>query len=90
MFFNVFREGLFCLQVILLLEYFKNVRMTKMLPPMFKTRQQIADEYGISRKTLYRKLKRYGVLLPTQGLLTPEQQQTIYALLGDPSPGHFS
>ena len=51
---------------------------------MFKTRQQIADEYGINRKTLYRKLKKYGIALPSQGLLTPEQQQAIYARLGTP------
>jgi transposase-like protein len=30
---------------------------------MAKTRQQIADEYGIDRKTLYRWLKKAGIQL---------------------------
>jgi transcriptional antiterminator len=51
---------------------------------MFKTRQQVANEYGISRKTLYRKLKKYGITLASQGLLSPEQQQMIYRHMGNP------
>ena len=48
-----------------------------------KTRQQIADEYGISRRTLYRLVKRYKIDLP-EGLLPPEAVQRVYQALGEP------
>jgi len=41
-----------------------------------KTRQQVADEIGISRKTLYRWLKKWNVKL-TSGLLCPKSQKFI-------------
>jgi len=41
-----------------------------------KTRQQVADEIGISRKTLYRWLKKWNVKL-SSGLLCPDSQKFI-------------
>ena len=41
-----------------------------------KTRQQVADEIGISRKTLYRWLKKWNVKL-SSGLLYPDSQKFI-------------
>lgn len=49
-----------------------------------KTRLQIAEEYGISRRTLYRLLKRYKIDLPA-GVLPPEAVQRIYQVLGSPN-----
>lgn len=48
-----------------------------------KSRQQIAYEYGISERTLMRRLKILGVELPL-GLITPKWQIIIYATLGEP------
>jgi DNA invertase Pin-like site-specific DNA recombinase len=48
-----------------------------------KTRQQIADEFGIDRKTLYRWLKRNKISVET-GLLTPFEQAQIYHSFGKP------
>ena len=50
----------------------------------FKTRQQIAIEYGIDRKTLKKKLDQIGISLPS-GLLSTEWQKRIYETLGYPS-----
>ena len=48
-----------------------------------KTRQEIAQEYGIVRETLYRKLKSEGIVLK-RGLVNVEDQERIYKLLGKP------
>ena len=48
-----------------------------------KTRQQIADEYGISRKTLSRWLKKAEIEVEGY-LLSPKDQQMIYQVFGDP------
>ena len=50
---------------------------------MFKTRQQIADEFGINRKTLERMLKRADIVLPS-GNVSPKNQQVIYDHFGTP------
>ena len=50
---------------------------------MAKTRQQIADEYGISRKTLSRWLKKAEIEVEGY-LLSPKDQQMIYQVFGDP------
>ena len=50
---------------------------------MFKTRQQIADEFGINRKTLERMLKRAEIILPS-GNISPKNQQGIYGYFGTP------
>ncbi len=41
-----------------------------------KTRQQVADEIGVSRKTLYRWLKKWNIEL-SSGLLCPNSQNLI-------------
>ncbi len=46
-----------------------------------KSRQQIADEYGISAKTLARWLQRENIQV-TKGLVTPREQELIYAAFG--------
>ena len=48
-----------------------------------KTRQEIAQEYGIVRETLYRKLKSAGIVLK-RGLVNAEDQERIYKVLGKP------
>ncbi len=51
-----------------------------------KTRQEIADEYGISRRTLQRWLKKMNITL-SKGLLTPSEQRQIYRKFGLPAEG---
>lgn len=48
-----------------------------------KTRKQMADEYGISRKTFIRWRKKKGIVL-SSGLITPKEQETIYKAFGKP------
>jgi transposase-like protein len=48
-----------------------------------KTRQQVADEYGVSVKTLYRWIICHKLSIE-KGLLTPKEQQRIYKLFGKP------
>jgi hypothetical protein len=50
---------------------------------LFKTRAMIADEYGIHRKTLERKIKQAGLELPS-GNISPKSQQVIYEYFGSP------
>jgi len=49
----------------------------------FKSRQEIANEYGVSTKTLSRWLKKYNLEIGT-GLLTPQEQALIYTAFGLP------
>lgn len=55
----------------------------------FKTRQQLADEFGISVRTLYRWLTKRNVKLPG-GLVRPADQDTIYQMLGKTSEDRLS
>lgn len=48
-----------------------------------KTRQQIADEYGVSTKTLNNWLILHDIILPKCGV-TPKYQKLIYEALGYP------
>jgi len=50
----------------------------------FKTKLMIANEYGIDRKTLYRKLKKFKITI-ARGLVTPKDQERIYNCLGYPN-----
>ncbi len=50
---------------------------------MPKTRQQIAQEYGIHRSTLDRKLKKVNIQLP-RGVVMPKDVRRIYDTLGWP------
>ena len=46
-----------------------------------KTRRQIADEHGISVRTLNRRLRDAGIEIP-HGLVYPAHQLLIHAILG--------
>ena len=48
-----------------------------------KTREQVAEEYGIFPKTLAVSLKKKGVILKT-GYIFPATQLIIYKTLGPP------
>lgn len=48
-----------------------------------KTRQEMAKEYGVDRKTFYLMLKRMDVSIPP-GLILPKFQELIYTRLGKP------
>lgn len=58
-------------------------------PTVAKTREQVADEYGISERTLRRRLKKENIVLP-KGNIMPKDQLRIYESLGPPpdGPGH--
>jgi hypothetical protein len=49
----------------------------------FKYKKELAEEYGFSPKTLYRKLSARDCILP-RGYLSPKQQLHIYECLGFP------
>jgi hypothetical protein len=49
-----------------------------------KTRQQLADEYGVCRKTFIRLLRKKRIRLE-KGLISPKDQQVIYDKLGNPN-----
>ena len=49
-----------------------------------KTRQQIANEYGVTRKTLYSWLKKEKIKLE-RSLISPKEQERIYSKFGNPS-----
>ena len=49
-----------------------------------KTRSELAQEYGVCRRTFYSLLKKRNIQLTT-GLITPNEQQLIYNKLGKPS-----
>lgn len=48
-----------------------------------KSKQQIANEYGICTKTLNKWLKQEKIQIE-RGLITPKQQELIYEKLGFP------
>jgi hypothetical protein len=48
-----------------------------------KTRQQMADEYGVCRKTFNKILSRNGIRI-RQGLIIPRDQKLIYDTIGQP------
>jgi hypothetical protein len=49
----------------------------------YKYKKEIAAEYGCDRKTLYNRLRKYGICLE-RGALSPVQQKQIYECLGYP------
>lgn len=55
----------------------------KQITTRAKTRQEMADEYGIGRKTFYRWMKRAGIQV-TNGLLYPLEIEVIYNTFGNP------
>jgi len=48
-----------------------------------KTHQQMACEYGVSRKTFHKLLQKKQIILE-RGLIYPKDQKTIYNELGLP------
>jgi transposase-like protein len=57
----------------------------KFVETTVKTRQAIADEYGVDRKTLYNWLKKAEIIIRANSAITPEEQAIIYKEFGDPS-----
>jgi hypothetical protein len=49
----------------------------------FKTKQQMADEYGVCRKTFNKLLKSKNITVK-RGLIAPKDQMDIYEKLGIP------
>jgi hypothetical protein len=49
-----------------------------------KTKQQMADEYGICRKTFNKLLLKKNLIIE-RGLICPRDQLRIYDVLGEPS-----
>jgi hypothetical protein len=49
-----------------------------------KTKQQMADEYGVCRKTFNKLLLKKRIKLD-RGLISPKDQLNIYAKLGVPN-----
>jgi hypothetical protein len=54
------------------------------LPLKVKTRLEVAEEYGISVKTLLRRLKYSKITLP-HGSIFPNKLREIYSSLGVPA-----
>jgi hypothetical protein len=48
-----------------------------------KTKQQMADEYGVCRKTFNKLLRKKRIRLD-RGLISPKDQLNIYDKLGSP------
>ncbi|MFO8234732.1 MAG: hypothetical protein R6U04_04920 [Bacteroidales bacterium] len=48
-----------------------------------KSKQDMAEEYGVSRKTFDKWLKKHNIKI-SRGLLTPKDQEIIYKKLGVP------
>lgn len=49
-----------------------------------KTKQQMADEYGVCRKTFNKFLQKKQIKLE-RGLISPKDQMNIYSKLGIPN-----
>ncbi len=64
------------------------MKYSKTKVPAAKTRQELADELGISYTTLYRWLKKYEIDLPA-GLIAPQRIVFIYARFGFPLPEEY-
>lgn len=50
----------------------------------YKSRDEMAQEYGLHRTTFKRKLLKAGIELP-RGLISPKNQEIIYAFFGKPT-----
>ncbi len=50
----------------------------------FKTRNEMAQEYGVDRKTFRNMLARFQIELP-KGLISPDDQKKIFEKLGEPN-----
>lgn len=52
----------------------------------FKTRQQLAAEYGIDRKTLMKRIDEAQLRIPSSKRICPKDVLAIYSALGYPIP----
>lgn len=69
-----------------LLKIVKKINMKKKIEETtgkVKTRQEIAHEYGIDRKTFYRWIKRNNLPI-SNGLIFPSEMELIYKTFGLP------
>jgi hypothetical protein len=51
-----------------------------------KSREELARDYGVSRPTFYKMLKRFGIELPARVALSPVELALVYEKLGPPPP----
>jgi hypothetical protein len=51
-----------------------------------KSREELARDYGVSRPTFYKMLKRAGIELPPRVNLSPAELALVYEKLGPPPP----
>lgn len=51
-----------------------------------KSREELARDYGVSRPTFYKMLKRAGIELPARVALSPAELALVYEKLGPPPP----
>jgi transposase-like protein len=49
-----------------------------------KTRQEVAEEFGISTKTLHRWLKKWNISVTPRDRICPKALSTLYEKLGCP------
>ncbi len=54
-----------------------------------KTKQQMAEEYGVSRKTFQKLLLKRQIMIG-RGLIYPKDQESIYKELGRPKSSQRS
>lgn len=60
-----------------------------MIPPFqAKTRQEIADEYGIAVRTLNRWFKKHNLEIPKRDRISPKDVIKIYDEFGCPNMSH--
>lgn len=72
---------------ILLITYFGTQSLTQLITvsmSFLKNRDQLAQEYGVSRPTFYRMLERAGIALPARVQLSPAELEMVYEKLGRP------
>lgn len=61
----------------------KSANTSRTQPQKVKTRQEVANEYGICVKTLIKRLEDAGIIL-SPGVIFPNTQLVIYDALGLP------
>ena len=54
---------------------------------VYKTRQTMADEFGIDRITFVKEVQRHGIELEPRKLISPAKQEEIYDKMGRPDGG---
>jgi hypothetical protein len=54
---------------------------------VYKTRQTMANEFGIDRITFVKEVQSHGIELEPRKLISPAKQDEIYAKMGRPDGG---